>query len=222
MIKGNSAGYVYPIWAVDVSNALSEGWLHFITYQLQFSNFNYDVYYDAVTQISDSEALLFGLTVVIMVSFAIIVSSQVNCVQSRAMLALAGVFSTILGEAVGFGICLFAKVPLTPITLVSPFVLIGSPSPQPITFHQLRNSEVNSGVGIDTTFVLMAVWAKQNRDFSVAKRMAMTYEHSYSAILVSCLTAATAFVVGMFTPFPATNYTCAYLSNISLLMDRHG
>ena len=69
--------------------------------------------------------MLFGFTVVIMISFAVIVSSQINCVHSRSMLALAGVFSTILGEAVGFGICLFAQVPLTPITLVSPFVLIG-------------------------------------------------------------------------------------------------
>ena len=127
--------------------------------------------------------------------FAYIMSQlgKLNSVEQRALLALAGVGSVILGIATSYGLCALFGFFSSSMNQIVPFLLLG--------------------IGIDDMFVIVQNFEMLDVDVShlpLEKRMGLCMKHAGIAITITTLTDLLAFFVGATTKLPALSNFCLY------------
>ena len=68
---------------------------------------------------------MFGVGYMVVFAFVLTNLGGFNCVEQRAYLSLAGIFSVVMGIGVSYGICSFCGLMFGPMHSVLPFLLLG-------------------------------------------------------------------------------------------------
>jgi len=137
----------------------------------------------------------FGAGYVLMFCYASFMLGRVNCLEHRAMLAVAGIVGVVMGIVVSYGVCSAAGLFYGPMHSVMPFLMLG--------------------IGIDDMFVIVQSWetlTPQQKTESLVARFGQTMRHAGAAISVTSITDVVAFGVGGFTILPALHSFCIYAS----------
>jgi len=140
--------------------------------------------------------------VVIIVYSIIVLGKASRCgtcaVLSRTAVAFAGVSSVGMSIAACYGLNGYFGVPLTPVTNVLPFILIG--------------------IGVDDMFVLAGALDRAPRHLDLEDRIAYMMKTAGTSITLTSVTDAVAFALGTTTSFPALKYFCIFAA-IGVMLD---
>ncbi|UYV60911.1 daf-6 [Cordylochernes scorpioides] len=132
----------------------------------------------------------FTVAVTIMFIFSVVTCLMADCVRSKPWLGICGNVSSLLAVSASLGLCLVCGVKFVSINLAIPFIMLG--------------------IGMDDAFVMLAAWRRTDPGLSLEARLRETYCHAGVSITITSLTNLTSFLVGMATPFSATNIFCTY------------
>ena len=136
---------------------------------------------------------LFGGGYVMMFLYCSLMLGNLNCVEQRSVLSIAGIIGVGMGIVVSYGLCSAVGLFYGPMHSVMPFLMLG--------------------IGIDDMFVIVQCWQtldKEARSRSMVERFGLAMRHAGSAITVTSLTDITAFGVGGLTKLPALKSFCIY------------
>ena len=140
------------------------------------------------------DAFMMPIGFMIMFVYVQIMLGKLNCVQSRAMLALAGL--TCIGLSIGFtyGFCSALNLFYGPMHNLIPFLLLG--------------------IGVDDMFVIMQCFdnltpAERSLD-DIPSAVSLTMRRAGVAITVTSLTDFMVFVIGATTVLPALRSFCLW------------
>ena len=136
---------------------------------------------------------LFGGGYVMMFLYCSLMLGNLNCVEQRSLLSIAGILGVGMGIIVSYGLCSAVGLFYGPMHSVMPFLMLG--------------------IGIDDMFVIVQCWQtldKEAKERSMVERFGLAMRHAGSAITVTSLTDITAFGVGGLTKLPALRSFCIY------------
>lgn len=144
-----------------------------------------------------------NVSFLVIIIYAIVVLGKASrcgtcAVLSRTAVAFAGVASVGLSIAGCYGLNGYFGVPLTPVTNVLPFILIG--------------------IGVDDMFVLCGALDRCPKHLSLEDRVAYMMKTAGTSITLTSVTDAVAFALGTTTSFPALKYFCIYAA-IGVVLD---
>ena len=136
---------------------------------------------------------LFGGGYAMMFFYCSLMLGNLNCVEQRSMLSIAGILGVGMGIVVSYGLCSAAGLFYGPMHSVMPFLMLG--------------------IGIDDMFVIAQCWQTLGREVKerpLVERFGLAMRQAGSAITVTSLTDITAFGVGGLTKLPALRSFCIY------------
>ena len=136
---------------------------------------------------------LFGGGYVMMFLYCSLMLGNLNCVEQRSLLSIAGILGVGMGIVVSYGLCSAVGLFYGPMHSVMPFLMLG--------------------IGIDDMFVIVQCWQtldKEGKERSLVERFGLAMRQAGSAITVTSLTDITAFGVGGLTKLPALRSFCIY------------
>ncbi|XP_025111120.1 patched domain-containing protein 3-like [Pomacea canaliculata] len=138
------------------------------------------------------DIVYFGLTMVLMVVYSVLVTTGGNAVSTRAMLACGGVLAAGLGIAGAFGVLCLVGVKYVNFVGIMPFLVIG--------------------IGVDDMFLLMSAWGEtiHLQDLSVPDRVGITFSKAGIGITITSLTDFLAFLIGITSDFIVVRQFCIY------------
>ncbi|KAI6199627.1 SSD domain-containing protein [Aphelenchoides besseyi] len=174
----NSNGYVLEAKAWLLVYQLKQGTLEL----RQFSSFG----------------ITFAILIILSVIWTFILmrtndgSFVIDWVQSKPLLGIAGVFSTLMAIISGIGALLCIGIEFPDIVRVMPFLCLT--------------------IGVDDCFLLIAEWRNTDRRQSMEVRLVSTMQHAGTSIAITSLTDALAFLIGSIASLPAVYYFCLYAS----------
>ena len=111
-------------------------------------------------------------------------------VQSRMAVGLGASATVIFATTAGFGLLFICGVPMTSITGVLLFVLVG--------------------IGLDDSFIIVADFYRHPQSFPIEERVHKTMDNVGLAIFTTSLTSACAFGLGCISSIPAVFWVCLY------------
>ncbi|KAK2145475.1 hypothetical protein LSH36_679g01017 [Paralvinella palmiformis] len=153
----------------------------------------------------------FSLTIVIMVVYAIFVSSGGNWVSTRMLLAQAGILAALLAILATFGLLSLCGMLFVDICGVMPFlVLDGFVRSGFCPGFRIAMLLARKGVGVDDMFILMSGWRQTDLKLSIEDRMSNTFRSSAISVTITSLTDLLAFCIGATSPFLAVKNFCIY------------
>ncbi|KAI6186439.1 SSD domain-containing protein [Aphelenchoides besseyi] len=216
----NSNGYVLEAKAWLLVYQLKQGTLelrqfssdfqHQLSKQLQQINhelldvvdFHSESFDDELEKNAEQMAPRFGITFAILIILSVIWtfilmrtndgSFVIDWVQSKPLLGIAGVFSTLMAIISGIGALLCIGIEFPDIVRVMPFLCLT--------------------IGVDDCFLLIAEWRNTDRRQSMEVRLVSTMQHAGTSIAITSLTDALAFLIGSIASLPAVYYFCLYAS----------
>jgi predicted RND superfamily exporter protein len=143
---------------------------------------------------------LIGLNIafVCIVLYAVLVLGNFHPVLSRAAVAFCGVLCVGFAILGTYGIAGYCNVPITPVTSLLPFILVG--------------------IGVDDMFVLVGALNRTPKHLDTTTRISLMMRDAGSSITMTSLTDMLAFALGTTTSFPALRYFCIYAA-IGIMLD---
>lgn len=132
------------------------------------------------TVLFDSSRMMAGY--VLMFFYTCLMLGKANLIEHRSLLAVAGIFSVVLGLIISIGLTMAFGFPYTTIHGIMPFLALG--------------------IGIDDMFVILQCMnnlPKSAANRPTEDRIALTMKHAGVAITVTSLTDVLAFGVGAVT-----------------------
>ena len=151
-------------------------------------------YSDIAGDTIGGDAIMMPIGFMIMFAYVQIMLGKLNCLQSRAMLALSGL--TCIGLSIGFtyGFCSALGLFYGPMHNLIPFLLLG--------------------IGVDDMFVIMQCFdnlSPGERDLEdIPSAVSLTMRRAGVAITVTSLTDFMVFVIGATTVLPALRSFCLW------------
>nr|CAD2205271.1 unnamed protein product [Meloidogyne enterolobii] len=159
-----------------------------------------------------------SLTLILLVTFTACSCLTGDCITSKPLEALLGIFSSSLAIGSSAGLLLMLGVPFIHQVTVVPFLAFA--------------------IGVDDTYVMLGAWQDTKRNLSPEKRMALSLEEAGSAITVrlkktlklpknsqdpkifqvTSLTSFLSFGIGTFSATPAISIFCKFIA-IAVLFD---
>ncbi|CAK5120373.1 unnamed protein product [Meloidogyne enterolobii] len=139
-----------------------------------------------------------SLTLILLVTFTACSCMTGDCITSKPLEALLGIFSSSLAIGSSAGLLLMLGVPFIHQVTVVPFLAFA--------------------IGVDDTYVMLGAWQDTKRNLSPEKRMALSLEEAGSAITVTSLTSFLSFGIGTFSATPAISIFCKFIA-IAVLFD---
>lgn len=141
---------------------------------------------------------LFYAAVVLMSIFTALAFSRFRrdgtgrrCVQSSALLGIGATVTVLLSILTGYGLCTLTGFPITTLTQILPFILIG--------------------IGLDDAFVLMGALSQTSPSLPMETRMRKMARNAGPSIVVTSVTDTVAFALGaLFTSIPGIRWFCYY------------
>ncbi|KAI6237212.1 SSD domain-containing protein [Aphelenchoides besseyi] len=219
-VKLNSNGYVSEAKAWLLVYQLKQGtselrkfssdFQHQLPKQLQqidhklldVVDFHSESFDDELEKNAEQMAPRFGITFAILIVLSVIWtfilmrtsdgSFVIDWVQSKPLLGIAGVFSTLMAIISGIGALLCIGIEFPDIVRVMPFLCLT--------------------IGVDDCFLLIAEWRNTDRRQSMEERLVLTMQHAGTSIAITSLTDAVAFLIGSIASLPAVYYFCLYAS----------
>ncbi|XP_021045153.1 patched domain-containing protein 3 isoform X2 [Mus pahari] len=98
---------------------------------------------------------LFHLAYILIILFAVVSCSRLDCIRNKMCVAIFGVFSVAMSVVSGFGLMLHLGVPFVIIVANSPFLILG--------------------VGVDDMFIMISAWQKTSLSESIRERLSNSY-----------------------------------------------
>lgn len=139
------------------------------------------------------DIVLIPIVIVLIVTLSVAVLSKWPLRESNGTLALYGTVLVILALASGYGIAAYVAVPITVLSQILPFILLG--------------------IGIDGVFILVA--SLEETDVQephladdLPERIRRMMERGAASITVASLTDVFAFLFGSATTLPAVQWFC--------------
>lgn len=137
------------------------------------------------------DAPLIGLAFVIMIVFCSYALSKPDKVKSQSLLGVGSVFTIGISIAAGYGIMFIFGVPLTTLTFLLPFALLG--------------------IGLDDMFIITGGFERTDPNKDVVERTVETIEEVGGSITVSSITTVVAYILGsIFSSMPGVKWFCIY------------
>ncbi|XP_021045152.1 patched domain-containing protein 3 isoform X1 [Mus pahari] len=133
---------------------------------------------------------LFHLAYILIILFAVVSCSRLDCIRNKMCVAIFGVFSVAMSVVSGFGLMLHLGVPFVIIVANSPFLILG--------------------VGVDDMFIMISAWQKTSLSESIRERLSNSYSKVAVSITITTITNVLAFYTGITSSFRSVQYFCIY------------
>lgn len=125
--------------------------------------------------------------------FTIITCLSPDFLRSKPWTGIISITTTGMSVISGFGILLYIGIPVTTITIIVPFLILG--------------------IGMDDTFIMLSAWKKTDTKKSVERRMGETLTECGVSITLTSVTNIASFTTGaLITSLPVHRVFCIYMS----------
>uniref|UniRef100_A0AC35U7U8 G_PROTEIN_RECEP_F1_2 domain-containing protein n=1 Tax=Rhabditophanes sp. KR3021 TaxID=114890 RepID=A0AC35U7U8_9BILA len=114
----------------------------------------------------------------------------VDMVKSKPLVAVCGLFNTLLALVCAYGFLLLVGVRYNVLNTIIPFLIIA--------------------IGIDDMFIMNACWDQSSSSLSVEERMAEMMAHSAVAVSITNITDILSFTIGIYSSLPGISLFCIY------------
>ncbi|GMI35690.1 hypothetical protein TeGR_g6422 [Tetraparma gracilis] len=134
------------------------------------------------------DQILMSFAMILMIAYVAVVLSRRDLVESKILLGLTIVLCVGLSLGVAFGICGYAGIPFTQMSMMCIFIIMG--------------------VGIDDMFIITDAFAREPRSLPLENRVANALGEVGPSITLTSVTDFLAFGIGAFIDLPAISYFC--------------
>lgn len=135
---------------------------------------------------------------------------RIDWIQSRPLVALAGVVGAAMGVASAVGLLCFAGLPYGALVKVMPFLIIGKRPNYP---HAVLNrSSLFLAVRLDNTFLMIGALEITKRTLPPKERIVHAMTEAAVSITITVLTDILSFACGVWTDFPSVQIFSIYTS----------
>jgi predicted RND superfamily exporter protein len=134
----------------------------------------------------DQNLMMFAM--ILMIGYVALVLSRRDPVESKILLGLTIIICVGLSLGVAFGICGYAGIPFTQMSMMTIFIIMG--------------------VGIDDMFIITDAFAREPASLPQQERVANALAEVGSSITLTSVTDFLAFTIGSFIDLPAVSFFC--------------
>jgi len=141
------------------------------------------------------DAYLVYVAFLVMVLFCSAILSKPDRVKSQSLLGVGAVAAVFISVALGYGIMFCVGIPLTTLSALLPFILLG--------------------IGVDNLFIITGCLERTDPNEDITKRIELAMEEAGTSITVSSTTTIVAYVLGSaFSSMPGVAWFCVYASTM--------
>jgi len=145
---------------------------------------------DELTRGISEDIPLMVVAFILMGTFCAVTLGKCHKVKSQALLGVGAVVTIILSLMTGYGLLFCFGVPLTNLTTLFPYVMVG--------------------IGLDDTFIITGAFARQDPSKPLVDRIEHVMKEVGISITVSTLTTFVAFFLGSLATIPGVRWFCFY------------
>uniref|UniRef100_A0A1I8AFV1 SSD domain-containing protein n=1 Tax=Steinernema glaseri TaxID=37863 RepID=A0A1I8AFV1_9BILA len=141
---------------------------------------------------------LMSVSFIVITIFTVSTSLKRDPVRSKPWEAFLGVICPILSLCASFGTMFWLGFEFLPIVTVVPFLVLA--------------------IGVDDAFIFLHSWHRCDHSLSVKERLAETLADAGPSITITSLTNILSFAIGAYTPTPAIQMFCIFIS-VAVIFD---
>ncbi|KAK7104482.1 patched domain-containing protein 3-like [Littorina saxatilis] len=140
---------------------------------------------------TSGDAIYFGLTILLMSSYSILVSTGGDVVSTRALLACGGVLAAFLGIVASLGLLSLCGTEYVNFVGIMPYLVLG--------------------IGVDDMFLMMSAWGESFQyNVGTPERLGLTFSKAGVGITITSVTDFLAFLIGISSSFLAVKLFCLF------------
>uniref|UniRef100_A0A1I7VKP0 SSD domain-containing protein n=1 Tax=Loa loa TaxID=7209 RepID=A0A1I7VKP0_LOALO len=165
---------------------------------LEYALFSRDREIEEQQQITLAALPFLGVTILVLIAFMIISSTDFPFRNSQHIEAIFAVLSPAMALVTSWGILWGIGLPFSNILTVVPFLVVT--------------------IGVDDAFLILAAWRHSNPASDLETRIGETLTHSGTSVTITSLSDVLCFMVGLFSNLPVVRLFCIYTS-VAIMID---